>query len=218
MKKINVFLVSGLALMAVLVLSAFANRNTPSTENLCMAKPAVEATELQTEQSVNLFVTHGHCSSPFSGKVENMEVNTKIRYDGGNPLEDMQLSFEINPESFVSCHSEEQSLKVKTPGVFVDANTEHNIKFKSTSVYTMGMDWYQVNGILSIKGMESEVKFFVSGIREPKETQTSKLILEGQFDLTDWGIDYDKQVNGKSSDHPTKWMHINMKIDLPVGC
>ncbi|MFK7785471.1 MAG: YceI family protein [Crocinitomicaceae bacterium] len=216
MKKINVFLASGLALLAILFLSAFANRNVTSNDKPWVAESLVKGPEMEVQQSVNLFVTHGHCSSPFAGTVENMEVNTKVRYDAGNPLEDMQMSFEIIPESFASCVNEEQTMLLKTPDVFIDSDHQENIKFKSTNVYTMGIDWYQVNGVLSIKGVESEVKFFVSGIREPNESITSKLILEGKIDLSDWGIDYDKQVYGSSSEHPTKWMHINMKIDLPI--
>ena len=78
----------------------------------------------------------------------------------------------------------------------------------------MGVDWYQVNGKLSIKGVENDVKLFVTGIRDPKETMPSSLVLEGQLDLLDWDIDYDKIVNGKSDPHPTKWMYLNMKIEM----
>ena len=42
----------------------------------------------------------------------------------------------------------------------------------------------------------------------------SILVLEGKMNLLDWGIDYDKIVNGKSDSVPTKWMYINMKIDM----
>ena len=54
----------------------------------------------------------------------------------------------------------------------------------------------------------------MSGIRDPKDTMASSLVVEGQMNLLDWGIDYDKIVYGKSDSVPTKWMHINMKIDL----
>jgi polyisoprenoid-binding protein YceI len=213
MKKINVFLMSAIALVVIIVFSAFANRSSIEPE----LQKEVEETSTE-QQMVNLFVTHGHCSSPFSGKVENLEVITSNRTDGGNPLEDMQMSFEIDPETFVTCSVEEITSRVQTPGVFINGEKKENIKFKSTRVHTMGVDWYEVNGILSIKGVESDVKFFVSGIRNSKASMTSMLVLEGQIDLSDWGIDYDLQVYGESNEHPTKWMHINMKINLPKAC
>jgi polyisoprenoid-binding protein YceI len=71
-----------------------------------------------------------------------------------------------------------------------------------------------INGKMSIKGIEKNVKFFATGIKNPKETKTSTLVLEGQLNLLDWGIDYDKIVMGESAIVPTQWMHLNMKIDL----
>ena len=215
MKKINVFLMSAIALVVIIGFSAFANSKNVQVEPACRDGVKEESNE---QQMVHLFVTHGHCSSPFSGKVENMKVTTMNRTDGGNPLENMQMSFEINPETFASCRYEEIASRVQTPGVFISEEKKENIKFKSTRVHTMGMDWYEVNGTLSIKGVESDVKLFVSGIREPKESMASMLVLEGQIDLTDWGIDYDLQVYGEPNEYPTKWMHINMKIDLPQNC
>ena len=108
---------------------------------------------------------------------------------------------------------DELTKRIKTPGLFINKENE-NLTFRSTNVYTMGIDWYQVNGMMGIKGEEKEVKFFVSGIRDPKESIASTLVLEGKMNLMDWGIDYDKIVNGKSDDVSTKWMHINMIINL----
>lgn len=213
MKRINVFLMSAIALVVIIVFSAFANKG-----NFEVA-PKLEIGQASEEQQMmNLFVTHGHCSSPFTGKVHNLTINTSNRSDGGNPIENMELSFDIDPESFVTCRPEIDQIttSVKTPGVFISENKDMMI-FKSTSVYTMGLDWYQVNGDFSIKGVNHSVKFFVSGIRDPKESAPSKLVLEGQLDLSNWGIDYDLIVNGVSNEHPTKWLHINMKIDMPVG-
>jgi hypothetical protein len=42
----------------------------------------------------------------------------------------------------------------------------------------------------------------------------SSLVLQGQMNLLDWGIDYDLIVNGESLSTPTKWMFINMTIDM----
>ena len=103
--------------------------------------------------------------------------------------------------------------KIRTPGLFIGNNNE-KITFQSTNVYTMGLDWYQVNGKFSIKGVEKEVKLFVTGIRGSKNNNPISFIINGQFDLLDWGIDYDKLVNGKSDLVPTKLMYINMKVEL----
>ena len=78
----------------------------------------------------------------------------------------------------------------------------------------MGIDWYQINGKLSIKGEERTVRFFATGIRNPKESVANLMILEGQVNLLDWGIDYDKVVNGRSNSVPTKWLHLNMKFKI----
>ena len=77
----------------------------------------------------------------------------------------------------------------------------------------LGIDWYQINGKMSIKGVESDVKLFATGIRNLNETTTTSLVLEGQMNLFDWGIDYDMIVNGKSEKITTKWMHLNLKIN-----
>ena len=131
-------------------------------------------------------------------------------------LEKLSISFEIDPDSFMVCAGEELTAKIKTPGLFIGSNNE-KIIFKSTNIYTMGIDWYQINGVLSIKGVEKEVKLFASGIRGADQISTSMLILEGRMNLFDWGIDYDKIVNGKSEGIATKWMHFNMKINI-FGC
>jgi len=164
-------------------------------------------------QTINLFVTHGHCSTPFAGIVDDLKVKAPLREDLGNRLEDMKISFEIDPNSFNVCAGEDLTAKIKTPGLFIGEKDE-KITFRSTNVYTMGIDWYQVNGKMSIKGVEKDIKLFVTGIRDPKESMANSLVLSGQINLFDWGIDYDKIVNGKSDSVPTKWMYINMKIEM----
>lgn len=208
MKKIKNSVLPLVVLIVVIVASGY----TINTSNFKKNKDTFVFENTQ-RQTINLFVTHGHCSTPFTGIVNDYRVEVPIREDLGNPLEDMKISFEIDPNTFNVCAGEELTAKIKTPGLFIGENDE-KITFRSTNVYTMGIDWYQVNGKMSIKGVEKDVKFFVTGIRDPKDTMSSSLILEGQMNLLDWGIDYDKIVNGKSDIVPTKWMHINMKIDL----
>ena len=211
MKKSEIILLSSIALISILLGSGFIKNNNASI--------SVEPVSIKNEehkQTVNLFVTHGHCSTPFAGAVENLKVKTLQRKDQGNPLEGMDISFEINPNTFKVCRGgDDLTERIKTKGLFIGYYNQ-NITFKSTNVYTMGLDWYQVNGKLAIKGVEKDVKFFVSGIRALNESNPTSLVLEGQMNLHDWGIDYDKIVNGKSDAIPTKWMHINMKIELPT--
>ena len=179
---------------------------TSKMENIHLRQPT-------PGQNMNLFVSHGHCSSPFAGKVENFNLQLTPRYDQGNPMEGAKLNFDINPASFRVCADKEFVNKLQTPGLFW---TDHSKKmtFRSTDIYTMGVDWYQINGILSIKGIEKNMKFFVTGIREPQQQMATQLIFEGQVNLEDWGIDYDKLVNGESNSHPTKWMHLNMIVEM----
>lgn len=200
-----------LLLMAVVlfvaVISAYAKKQ-PKTKK-------ENNKEIVVNNTINMFVTHGHCSTPFSGEVSNLKVDTPVGIDTGNPLENMNISFEIDPNSFKACRGDMDELtkRIKTPDVFISKSQE-NIIFKTTNVFVMGLDWYQINGILSIKGIEREVKFFATGMRNSYENKASVLVLQGQVDLFDWGIDYDKLVNGKSLETPTKWLYLNMKINL----
>lgn len=164
-------------------------------------------------QNMNLFVSHGHCSSPFSGKVENFDLQLTQRYDQGNPMEGAKLQFDINPATFAVCADREFVNKLQTPGLFWTDDAE-KMTFKSTSIYTMGMDWYQINGDLTIKGITHEMKFMVTGIRNSQQRVATQLIFEGQINLEDWDIDYDKVIDRQSTSHPTKWMHLNMQVKL----
>ena len=197
-----------MALTALALISAnYINLSEPQgTEFIAVQKQG-------QNQTLNLFITHGHCSTPFSGAVNNLKVLVQEREDGGNPLEGLSISFETDPNTFNVCYGKELTAQIRKPGLFVGENN-NNIIFKSTEVYTMGIDWYQLNGVLSIKGVEKRVKFFVSGIREANESMATSLVLEGQLNLMDWGIDYDKIVNGKSASVPTKWLHLNLRIKL----
>lgn len=208
MKRGKIVVLSLTVLSIAGIVSAFSKSGSSSPE------PKNDSVQESKEvQTINLFVTHGHCSTPFSGTVDNLKVVSEKREDQGSPLEGMRVSFEVDPESFSVCASEDLTEKIKTPGLFI-GKKEEKITFKTTEVYTMGLDWYQLNGKLSIKGEERDVKFFASGIRNSKESKSTLLVLEGQFNLLDWGIDYHKIVNGESLDVPTKMMHLNMKINL----
>lgn len=213
MKKIGIIVLS----LAVLVVVVAASNNYTSDNQKERKKEGNSEVKMKTEQTVNLFVTHGHCSLPFAGKVNNVKVDAPIQFDLSNPLENMKITFEIDPNTFNVCARKglgpDLTERVKTPGLFInDAN--EMMRFTSTNVYTMGLDWYQVNGILSIKGVKREVKLFATGIRKPNSNITHTLILEGQMDLFDWGIDYDLIVSGESNEFPTKMMHLNMRVDL----
>lgn len=210
MKSSKNIMISLIVLSVVIMVTGFSKNNPSCNKNRTIEKLSV----INPIQTINMFVTHGHCSTPFAGKLDRLTVDFgKLRNDEGNPVENMKLSFEINPNTFNVCASEELTAKIKTPGLFIGDRNE-SIIFTSTDVYTMGLDWYQVNGKLSIKGEVREVKFFVTGIRDPKDSKPSGMVLEGQFNLQDWGIDYDKIVNGKSYNVPTKMMHLNMRFDL----
>ncbi|WP_417800336.1 YceI family protein [Tenacibaculum sp.] len=198
------------ALLTIVLVSGFAKSTSTVTP-----KEKKKVTETVKNQTINMFVTHGHCSTPFGGIVDDLKVEIPVRMDAGNPLENMRISFEVDPNSFKACRGDVADLtkRVKTKGVFISDNNE-KIRFKTTNVYVMGLDWYQINGKMSIKGVEREVNFFATGIRNIKESMSSELVLQGQVNLLDWGIDYDKLVNGQSSDVPTKWLYLNMKIEL----
>lgn len=170
-----------------------------------------------TQTPINLFVTHGHCSTPFSANIENLQVRFIQTSYCAREMEDIQLSFDLNPNTFTSKSGDAYNAQLKKPGLFTDASNS-KISFRSDNVYTMGTDWYQINGTLTIKGVEHELKLFATGTRNVGETETSSLIVHGQLDLKDWGIDYDKIVYGDTNEEtPTRWMYLNTTLNLR-GC
>lgn len=208
MKNIKRVLLPVTLLLTIAVISAFTTMTSSWKE---VSERGV--IETKPNQTVNLFVSHGHCCLPFSGTANDIKISTSQQEDQVNFMEDMQISFAIDPHSFKTNIGEEFTEQVKTPGLFMNERYE-NITFQSTNIYKVGKDWYQINGKLTIKGEEQEVKFFATGIRKANETIPSALILEGQLNLFDWGIDYEKIVNNNSREIITKWMHINMTIEL----
>lgn len=207
MKKIKLIGAIALVLTTVIVSCGFTDKTVSEKPNV------ISGAECQIDQQINMFISHGHCSTPFSGKIKSLKLTPSIREDQGNPLENMALEFEVDPNTFNACRGEDLTTRIKTRGVFIGDKNE-NITFRSTHVYTMGLDWYQINGIMSIKGVEKEVQLFASGIRDPKESNSTLLIVDGKMDLFDWGIDYDKLVNGKSDSIPTRLFYLNMKIEI----
>ncbi|MDX8552065.1 YceI family protein [Tenacibaculum sp. 1B UA] len=199
------------ALLAIVLVSGFAK----STSTVTPKEIKKEVAEVVENKTINMFVTHGHCSTPFGGIVDDLKVDIPVRMDAGNSLENMRISFEVDPNSFRVCRGDEADLtaRIKTKGVFINDQND-SITFRTTNVFVMGVDWYQINGIMSIKGVEKEVKFFATGIRNSYKSMSSELVLQGQVNLLDWGIDYDKLVNGQSLNIPTKWLYLNMKIEL----
>ncbi len=208
MSKIKKSVLLLLVLVIVVIVSGY-TKTIPEENKV----EAIKETVCKEAKTMNFFVTHGHCSTPFTGVVNNLKVNYPVRLDLGNPLENVVISFEVDPNTFNVCRAKELTPKVRTSGLFVGENDE-KIIFKSTNVYTMGLDWYQINGIMSIKGIEKEVKLYATGIRNSYQQTATRLVLEGQVNLFDWGIDYDLIVNGKSDNVPTKWLYLNMKIEL----
>ncbi len=208
MKKIKNIFLSLVVLVTVIIVSGYAKNTSILPKN-----EAVPVLEKKQNQTVNLFVTHGHCSTPFSGVVNNLKVDIPVGENSKNSLKAMKISFEIDPNSFDVNFGNDLTKRVKTPGIFI-GKKEEKIAFRSTNIYTMGIDWYQVNGIMSIKGVEKNVKLFVTGIKDSKDAMASSLVLAGQVNLFDWGIDYDKIVSGNSGLVPTKWLYINMKIEM----
>lgn len=207
MKNIKYIVLSLIVLAIIIIASGFVEKSSD------LNKYVVQSTESNNpKQTINMFVTHGHCSTPFSGVVNDLKIAIPYRPDLGNPLENLQISFDIDPSTFVVCRGDDLTERIKTPGLFIGKFNE-KVTFRSTNIYTMGIDWYQINGKMSIKGVERDVKLFATGIRNPNETTTTSLVIEGQMNLFDWGIDYDKIVNGKSESISTKWMHLNMKIN-----
>ena len=82
MKKIKNIVLSLVVLVMMIVVSGYAKSTTVFQKN-----KAVLVLENKQNQTVNLFVTHGHCSTPFGGIVDDLIVSVPTRDDLGNPLE-----------------------------------------------------------------------------------------------------------------------------------
>jgi len=166
----------------------------------------------RNSQHINLAVSHGYCSSKFSGQVKNLNLELYPRTDLGNPLEDMKLSFDIDLNTLNACNDSSLSEQLKSPGLFIKEEDDR-ITFKTTTTYTMGIDWYQINGVLTIKGIKHNMTWFATGIRNKNETSPTELVIQGKVNLLDWGINFDRFLFG-TIDSPTNWLHLNMVIDL----
>lgn len=220
MKNIKIVFISVIALTGIVIASSFVKKNpchettskcTPLKKALKKSVPTKNFGELEM---ANMMVTHGHCSTPFMGKLDHVRtLMDHQNYDGNNPMETLRLSFDIDPKTFKEFRTPVGASKLTTPGLFTN-EADDKITFTSTKVFTMGLDWYQINGKLSIKGEEHDATFFATGIRAAHEKKPKYIILHGKLDLYDWGIDYDLMVNGKTNPVPTKWMYLNMKIVL----
>ena len=110
MKKNKIIILSVIVLSAIIVISGF------SAIKQTFIKPDLK--KVDTKQTINMFVTHGHCSTPFAGKVDDLKVDYTKRHDLGNPLEGMKISFNIDPNTFNVCRGNDLTSRIKTPGLF----------------------------------------------------------------------------------------------------
>jgi hypothetical protein len=208
MKTVKIIVLPLLVAGTLALASAFTKDSSP-----CQGTDPSTALINKQDQTINLYVSHGHCSTPYGGDVDNLLISAPKRTDLGNRLENMQVSFEIRPTTFKQCAANELTENHKSAAIFLGENDE-KITFKSTSVQTIGIDWHEINGKMLIKGVEKEVKLKASGVRESNDLMPSALVIESCVNLLDWGIDYDKIVKGKLSDRSTQWMHFNMTIKM----
>lgn len=208
MKKVKIIALPTLVLAVFAGVTAF----TKSKETTSAKEPN-KVLLIKNNQPINLFVSHGHCNTPYGGVVDNLLITAPKPTDNGNPLENMQVSFEIRSKSFKQCVSDKSSQNHQSAAVFLGEGN-NQITFKSTSVKTIGLDWYEINGKMSIKGVSKDVTLNASGVRKGVSLMPSALVIESGVNLLDWGIDYDKIVKGKSSDRTYQWMQFNMTINM----
>ena len=142
MKKIKNIVLSVVVLVLIVAFSSYTKSTVPSEKN-----GEIHVLDSEQNQTINMFVTHGHCSTPFGGVVDKLTVSAPIRTDLGNPLEDMKISFDVDPTTFKVCRGDDLTAIIKTPGLFI-GEKKNKITFRSTNVFTMGVDWYEVNGVL----------------------------------------------------------------------
>lgn len=67
---------------------------------------------------MSFFVAHGHCSIRFTVVVNDLKVNYPVRLDLGNLLENIEISFEVDSNTFNVSKAKELTLKIRTSGLF----------------------------------------------------------------------------------------------------
>lgn len=147
--------------------------------------------EKDDRQVINLLISNNEKHYPFSGKIESLSVDLgEKRKDGGNPMENFKMSFELDPNNFIACADDELTLKARKLGE-IEGESNNTFKFTSTKISTIGIDWYQLEGLFSIQGVEKKVVFSITGLRNPSESESKKLVVEGKVNLSDWGVDFE---------------------------
>ncbi len=234
MKKRKIIVGAAVLLTAVLVTSSFRSGLSSNEDAPCEPTTTAPAKENKRYQTISLAVSHGHCTLPFEATLENFKVDIpskqvdygnitidpktgKVRTNTENPsndpLKQMKVSFDIDPNSFNTFVGEEYTQRLRKDGLF-KSEKDQKIKFTTTDVFALGKDWYQLRGKLSIKGVEQDVWFWATPIYQSGKDFITSMVIEGQVNLFDFGIDYDKITTGKSDNVPSKWMYINLNFDF----
>ncbi|MFT5723746.1 MAG: polyisoprenoid-binding protein YceI [Bacteroidia bacterium] len=144
---------------------------------------------IQLEENVkigkaNFAISHGHCNLGFSGDIEQMVV----QYPNSNPR-DLKVDFKVNTKSLkVPGCGNGLSAGIQSEEMF-DGSGSNYIQFRTDDVFVLAYDWYQLRGIMTIKGVDKVARLRATPVRDGNGL--TKWILEGTIDLDAYGIQAD---------------------------
>jgi polyisoprenoid-binding protein YceI len=100
-----------------------------------------------------------------------------------------QINFSLNTAS-IDTEVADRDGHLKSPDFF-DVENFPKITFKSTGVKDLGDDTYDVEGLLTIKGIEKQVKLnaeFAGVVKDPWGNEKAGFTLSGKINRKDWGL------------------------------
>ena len=222
--KVKKYITGVIAIVAVTVISSgFIAYNNDGTEAPTKCGEPV-AKVRPVNQVINFAISHGHCVLPFQGKMDQLEVkfpqkpleivNGSIfpQIMEADVMKNLALSFTVNANSLNAEVGVTYTERVQSEAIFNGVNNE-KISFTSREVYYLGENWYTVHGLLSIKGVSKEVYLRATPVYLKGTNIINNIIIEGDINLFDFGIDYDNNP-GHASSKTNKTMYLNFNYQL----
>ena len=183
---------------------------------ICLGTAAFVGSNLNRQEPVqpkenninkaNFAISHGHCNLGFSGVMEEL----RVWYPKNNASE-LEIDFTVNTKTLsVPGCGNGLTEGVQSEEMF-DGTGSNYIKFKTDDVFVLGKDWYQLRGIMRIKGIERVVRLRTTPIYDGKIV--TKWVVEGLVNLDEFGIHADTD-NAEGNAHV---MFVNLTANME-GC
>lgn len=120
------------------------------------------------------------------GEFKNFSIEVS-----GNDIFNSSLTVNIDPSSIYT-NNDQRDIHLKSPDFF-DADNHKQLTFTSTSFNKKDDEIYELNGKLTIKGIEKEVVLEVEygGInKDPWGNEKAGFSISGKINRKDWGLNW----------------------------